>query len=829
MSYKLWRGQNAKTCKICALPGELLLCSFCPVSVHPACVNIAHIPSGDYRCQDCNAALGPGLTDPAAQDPTGTCAKSTTCSRTDRHIGRCNHGLTPAATSTIALSSNTTTTAEVPRLRRLAAIQQQHTADTPFTAEDQRFHDMDMTHAERRAMLRTSELIWRRKPDDHTRRLDKVQRTAQYHDQAAARALRRTQQRGVRAVTPRRERIRDSISEAAEPVAHHAWTAPDHAEHTVHTPAWLSRIGSLSVPINGTDEGVWVYHAQTAASLPVHARDVPVPQNYNAARASTHWIPWQQAIHAELKQLQDKGVFSVVDRAEARGQVVLGMTWSFKVKDVFDDADTWTGIKFKARLNVRGDQQKDEHINPDHRSSPTADIDSLRLLLATTAGTPGAEFLKFDVICAFINAKRDPTAPRIYMHAPQGLQLPSGQMLLLDTNIYGLVEAAYYWFMEFSGTLKTLGWNQGITDPCIFHWPSSTSPARLILHVDDGMIGGKQVEERYMEIAKKYDMKNLGKQPTTFLGMELYHHDDGRILLHNNNYIQHLLQHWATHPDHPIDVRHARETKRVPINPKANLNIPTASVLTAAPWYSEFVGQTTSLNKTRADILVATTQLAQGIKRQTPAHHMACRDLLIYLRDTADLGVAYGQMPGADISIDGYGDAEFGGNRSTGRALGGYSIMVKGGLVSLKAHEQGGVTRSSNEAETITFTDTAAAAIKIKHYLADMGMTLARSPLIHVDNANVIKSCQNVALTTAARHYAQAYHWGRQLYREGKIRLQQVRSQDNMADIFTKPLHRGKHEQHRGAFGMTTRAALRGISVTDAVAVSATQMIPVGI
>jgi hypothetical protein len=54
---------------------------------------------------------------------------------------------------------------------------------------------------------------------------------------------------------------------------------------------------------------------------------------------------------------------------------------------------------------------------------------------------------------------------------------------------------------------------------------------------------------------------------------------------------------------------------------------------------------------------------------------------------------------------------EFGGNHSTGRTLGGFNVMVKGGVVSLKAQEQGGVTHSANEAETITFTDTAAAAI----------------------------------------------------------------------------------------------------------------------
>ena len=52
-------------------------------------------------------------------------------------------------------------------------------------------------------------------------------------------------------------------------------------------------------------------------------------------------------------QHMDRGVCSVVDRTDARRHVLLGMTWSYKVKDVFEHAVTWTGIKYKTRLSVR--------------------------------------------------------------------------------------------------------------------------------------------------------------------------------------------------------------------------------------------------------------------------------------------------------------------------------------------------------------------------------------------------------------------------------------------------------------------------------------------
>ncbi len=41
------------------------------------------------------------------------------------------------------------------------------------------------------------------------------------------------------------------------------------------------------------------------------------------------------------------------------------------------------------------------------------------MMIATVAGTPSAEWLKFDLVAAFLNAKLDPKQPPIYMYCPQ--------------------------------------------------------------------------------------------------------------------------------------------------------------------------------------------------------------------------------------------------------------------------------------------------------------------------------------------------------------------------------------------------------------------------
>ena len=90
------------------------------------------------------------------------------------------------------------------------------------------------------------------------------------------------------------------------------------------------------------------------------------------------------------------------------------------------------------------------------------------------------------------------------MHIPQGMHdVGPGHLLRLHTNIYGLVEAAYLWFMDISATLKELGWTQGIYDMCVFRRASPEGMTYLVLHVDDGMMGGRHTQMYYDELAKK--------------------------------------------------------------------------------------------------------------------------------------------------------------------------------------------------------------------------------------------------------------------------------------------------------------------------------------
>ncbi|XWS67025.1 hypothetical protein CRYUN_Cryun05aG0250900 [Craigia yunnanensis] len=53
-------GYSDDMCAICGDSGDLLLCRECPQAFHPACLNLEHLPEGEWHCANCADENGPG-------------------------------------------------------------------------------------------------------------------------------------------------------------------------------------------------------------------------------------------------------------------------------------------------------------------------------------------------------------------------------------------------------------------------------------------------------------------------------------------------------------------------------------------------------------------------------------------------------------------------------------------------------------------------------------------------------------------------------------------------------------------------------------------------
>ncbi|KAL7565609.1 hypothetical protein ACA910_018971 [Epithemia clementina (nom. ined.)] len=138
---------------------------------------------------------------------------------------------------------------------------------------------------------------------------------------------------------------------------------------------------------------------------------------------------WREAMDTELNELESRNTFRMVPRHIARGKEIVDCMWTLRKKRLPDG----TISRYKARLVVRGDQQKAE-INRENTFAPVTDWATVRLLLTLS--------LQFDLTTVSIDFKNafvqsDLPEP-IYLEMPQGYgEGHADKVLEVTKSLYG--------------------------------------------------------------------------------------------------------------------------------------------------------------------------------------------------------------------------------------------------------------------------------------------------------------------------------------------------------------------------------------------------------
>ncbi|KAB1222387.1 Copia protein [Morella rubra] len=137
-------------------------------------------------------------------------------------------------------------------------------------------------------------------------------------------------------------------------------------------------------------------------------------------------------------------------------------------------------------------------------------------------------------------------------------------------------------------------------------------------------------------------------------------------------------------------------------------------------------------------------------------------------------------------SLVAFSDADWAGCPDTHRSTSCYSIFLGDNLVSWSAKKQPTFSRSNCESEYRALALTAAKVIWLTHLLYDLKVSLPRQPLLLCDNKSAIFLSSNPIAHKRAKHIDLDYHFLRKLVVAGKLRIQYVPSNLQVADIFTK-------------------------------------------
>ena len=83
-----------------------------------------------------------------------------------------------------------------------------------------------------------------------------------------------------------------------------------------------------------------------------------------------------------------------------------------------------------------------------------------------------------------------------------------------------------------------------------------------------------------------------------------------------------------------------------------------------------------------------------------------------------------------------------------------------------------------------------------------------RPTVIHCDNQSCIKLFENPVFHDSSKHIEIRYHFIRDYVQRGVVELQYISTDEQVADILTKSLGRGKHIYFRGKMGVVKNTFL---------------------
>ena len=177
--------------------------------------------------------------------------------------------------------------------------------------------------------------------------------------------------------------------------------------------------------------------------------------------------------------------------------------------------------------------------------------------------------------------------------------------------------------------------------------------------------------------------------------------------------------------------------------------------------------------------------MCQFLSQPTEVHWEAVKRILRYVKGTLSTGLQFRRSASTAISI--FTDADWAGCVDDRRSTGGFAVFVGPNLVSWSSKKQPTVSRSSTEAEYKALANGAAEAIWVESLLKELGVMQQRTPVLWCDNLGATYLTANPVFHARTKHIEIDFHFVRERVAAGVLQVKFISSDDQLADVFTKP------------------------------------------
>lgn len=509
------------------------------------------------------------------------------------------------------------------------------------------------------------------------------------------------------------------------------------------------------------------------------------PQTLEEVFQSSESEEWKQAMKEEYESLLNNNTWSLTDLPD--GKKVIPCKWIFKRK--YDHIGEIT--RYKARLVIKGYKQK-KGIDYNEIYAPVVRYTSIRYLIGIAAKY-NLEIYQMDAITAFLQGDVDED---IYMSQPPTFERGE-KVCHLNKAIYGLKQASRQWNKKLNSVLLEIGMKRSKLDPCIYFRIFSKNDILFIsVYVDDLLLfynNSEIGEETKKRLKDNFSMKDMGKAEQC-IGFRITHEDQNKISLDQSMYIKKILTRFGMDDCKPVwtPCDPNNQLKRAEREEEILRNIP----------YQEAIGCLLYLSQgTRPDITYIVNSLSRYNDQPTAEHWATLKRVLRYLKATINHKLTFDGKSECDMK--GYCDADWASHSEDRRSCTGYTFVFQGAAISWCSKKQPTVALSSTEAEYMSLASAVQEAIWLKQLHGDFWPESSAIPIVvHCDNQSAIRISGNESYHPRSKHIDVRYHFVRERIAAKQVLVKYQRSQDMIADILTKGLHRPKHEIFSRAMGL---------------------------
>eukprot|EP00253_Pinus_taeda_P018080 PITA_18080 len=217
--------------------------------------------------------------------------------------------------------------------------------------------------------------------------------------------------------------------------------------------------------------------------------------------------------------------------------------------------------------------------------------------------------------------------------------------------------------------------------------------------------------------------------------------------------------------------------------------------------YKSIVGSLMYLTTTRPDIMFVVSLISRFMERPKEAYWQAAKRSLRYVKGTKRFGILYNVSEHSDLV--GYTDSVWDGSVDDRKSTSGCVFHMGSGAISWASKKQSIVALSTAEAEYVAATAAACQAVWMRMMFRSLGQEQAKSTVIFCDNISAISLSKNSVFHKRTKHIDTRFRYIRELVRNGEIALEHCRTQEQVADILTKPLDQKSFEFLRKCLRMT--------------------------